>query len=318
MIVTSLIDEPELAGRLLREGKLVAFPTETVYGLGGAIYVAGTVEAIFRAKGRPSDNPLIVHVHRPDAVGAVAANIPRAAHELMEAFWPGPLTLVFPKLEKVPNTVTAGLASVAVRCPGSPVAREILRHCELPVAAPSANRSGRPSATTWQAVWEDLEGRIDAVFQGPMCQMGVESTVVDCTQPHPVLLRSGGITWEQLREVRPDMLELVQASEMVNSPGLRHRHYQPQAEVVLVEKPDQITPDRAYAMLTLKPHPEASLFGSYKQCDSLEDFAVSLFEFFREADRRGLKRIYCQQCDNTGLGRAIIDRLLRASSQEKD
>jgi L-threonylcarbamoyladenylate synthase len=146
--------------------------------------------------------------------------------------------------------------------------------------------------------------------------MGVESTVVDCTQPNPVLLRSGGITWEQLQQVRPDIIELAKVSEAVNSPGLRHRHYQPQAEVVLFEHPQNVTPDPACAMLTLKPHPEASLFGWYKKCDSIEDLAVSLFEFFREADRRGLRRIYCQKCDNTGLGRAITDRLLRASTRE--
>lgn len=313
---TRLLDDPEEAGGLLAEGRLVAFPTETVYGLGGAIHFAGTIERIFKAKGRPADNPLIVHLAQASVLERVVLEIPRMASELMEAFWPGPLTLVFRKQAWISPGVTAGLDSVAVRSPANPVARQILQACGCPVAAPSANRSGRPSATTWQSVFEDLNGRIDAIFQGEVCQVGLESTVVDCTGAQPELLRLGAITLEQLCFVRPDTIRLQSKPSNVNSPGLRYKHYQPQARVLLIEDVRQLEGTKSRALLSLTPHEFGHQFGLYRHLPDLGKYAAEVYEFFRQADRLGMETIFCESVPRTGLGEAIMDRLSRAAEND--
>lgn len=310
---TQLVQDTTEAGTLLAAGKLVAFPTETVYGLGGAIDVPGTVERIFAAKGRPSDNPLIVHVADRSVLESVVLDIPQMAHEFMEAFWPGPLTLVFKKQPWVSDAVTAGLASVAVRAPASPVAQQILQACQRPVAAPSANRSGRPSATTWQSVYEDLNGKIDAIFQGEACTVGIESTVVDCTGEQPELLRRGSVTLEQLRVVRPDTIVLRRDKATANSPGLRHKHYQPKAKVLLFDRIDQIEVGKDVGLLSLTPHLAGERFGLYRCSADVCGYAAELYEFFREADRLGIHRIYCERVPAGGIGDAVLDRLSRAA-----
>ena len=315
---TLLIDDPQEAGLLLAKGHLVAFPTETVYGLGGAIDQATTIRGIFEAKGRPADNPLIVHLSQRSVLESVVAEIPLMAEEFMEAFWPGPLTLVFKKQPWVSELVTAGLESVAVRSPSSEIAREILLACQKPIAAPSANRSGRPSATTWEAVAEDLWGHIDAIFRGPPCRVGIESTVVDCTGVQPELLRAGGVSIEQLLSVRPDIIVLQRDAAAANSPGLRHRHYQPKARVVLSTEPNLLSPDRSLALLSHTPQPAGDEFGLYLCCASLENYATELYAFFRQADRCGIRQIYCEVVQEKGVGRAIMDRLRRAASQGDD
>ena len=315
---TRLIDDPQEAGLLLATGLLVAFPTETVYGLGGAIDQKATIERIFEAKGRPADNPLIVHLAQRSVLESVVAEIPPLAEELMEAFWPGPLTLVFKKQPWVSELVTAGLDSVAVRSPSSEIAREILLSCRKPIAAPSANRSGRPSATTWEAVAEDLWGHIDAVFRGPPCSVGIESTVVDCTGVQPELLRAGGVTIEQLLAVRPDTVLLQRDAAAANSPGLRHPHYQPKAQVVLKNEPESLVPDPSLALLSYTPHSAGDEFGLYLCCSSLESYAAELYEFFRQADRCGISQIYCEIVPEKGVGRAIMDRLRRAAAYRDD
>jgi L-threonylcarbamoyladenylate synthase len=313
---TVILDDISQAADLLRLGKLVAFPTETVYGLGGAIWYPETISDIFRAKGRPADNPLIVHVADAEALHELTPSVPTIARELVQAFWPGPLTIVVPKREAISSLISAGLDSVAVRSPKSELARSILKECRIPIAAPSANRSGKPSATTWQAVLEDLEGWIDAVMKGPPCEIGLESTVVDCTSKYPRLLRAGSVTPEQLAVVCPEIEMSGVLSTTANSPGLRHRHYQPVAKVIPTQEVQSVSPSSTRALLTLDSHPSAELFGLYRLCQTPEDYAAVLFEFFRQADRQGITEIFCQLMPASGIGRAIRDRLHRAADSQ--
>ena len=197
-------DQLQIAADILRDGGIVAFPTETVYGLGADALNPRAVEKIFVAKGRPSDNPLIVHVASVGQLNEVAQEISGVANLLIEQFWPGPLTIVAQKRPLVPNNVTAGLDTVAVRMPADPTALELIRLAGKPIVAPSANSSGRPSATTWQAVLSDLDGRIDGVVCGPATRIGIESTVVDTTGDQPIVLRHGAITQEMIAKVWQD------------------------------------------------------------------------------------------------------------------
>ncbi len=318
------------AANILKRGGTVAFPTETVYGLGADATSITSIAAIFQAKGRPSDNPLIVHLCHPDQLEVYCKQIPSLAYELIDAFCPGPLTLVLPKKSSIVDSVTASLNTVAVRFPSHPTAQKILEAADLPIAAPSANRSGRPSATSWQAVLEDLDGRIDAVVCDGSANIGLESTVLDLSSLIPVVLRHGAITVEQLREIEPS-IQLRSASNdfEVNSPGLRHRHYQPHAKVVLCVSPNQVVlpvvdnfdrlpPEQVgeegrNAFIGIVEPDPSQPFAMQHHCRDIEDYARSLFEFFRQCDSAGIANIYCQIVDEIGLGRAIMDRLRRAS-----
>ncbi len=218
--------EAREAGDILSAGGLVAFPTETVYGLGANGLDAEAVAAIFRAKGRPQDNPLILHIPSPEHLSRYCRDIPAAAYALARRFWPGPLTMILPRREVVPDVVTAGLDTVGMRCPAHPAALKILELCQLPIAAPSANTSGRPSPTTAQAVWEDMAGKIDAIVDGGPCAVGVESTIVDLTASPPRLLRPGGVTLEELEEVLGPVavddagVRLMSTDEKPSAPGM--------------------------------------------------------------------------------------------------
>jgi len=312
---TLLTTDVHEAAALIRRGELVAFPTETVYGLGADAFNPEAVRKIFEAKGRPLDNPLIVHIAHLDQLARLVRDVPEAARRFMERFFPGPLTLVLPRHPDVPDEVTAGLPTVGVRMPRHPVARAFLEACGTPVAAPSANRSGRPSPTRWEAVYADLNGRIACILQGDRSDMGLESTVVDCTGPEPVVLRAGAVPLEALREVVPET-RLVgnEMSLKARSPGTRYRHYAPQARVVLVDHPDEAVPDPRHAYIGLTPpaHPEA--FGACCVCPDVETYAYELFDFFRRCDAQGCTRIYAQRVPRTGLGLALMDRLERAAS----
>lgn len=227
-----------ICGRIIRDGGLVAFPTETVYGLGANGLDGGAVAKIFEAKGRPQDNPLILHVAKKSDVKDLWLHVPDAARRLMDAFWPGPLTLVFVKSDAVPDEVTAGLDTVAVRMPEHKTALALIRAAGVPIAAPSANLSGRPSPTTAEHVLEDMDGRIDAVIDGGPCRVGVESTVLSLVGT-PTILRPGGITREMLEqvigpvEVSPAVLRPLMDGETAASPGMKHKHYAPDAEVIV-------------------------------------------------------------------------------------
>ncbi|MCU1287902.1 MAG: Threonylcarbamoyl-AMP synthase [Acidobacteria bacterium] len=309
---TFLTKSPSRAAEFIRRGGIVAFPTETVYGLGANVFDERAIEKIFAAKRRPNDNPLIAHVGALEQINLLVSGISPHALAFIEAFFPAPLTLVLPKSAKVPLIATANLDTIGVRMPKNELAREFLRECGTPLVAPSANLSGNPSPTTWSAVYEDLNGRIDCILQGETTEIGLESTVVDCTSETPLILRSGAITFEDLREIVPETrIYQVKENEVVRSPGLKHRHYAPRAKVVLVNSKFKIQNSKSKAFIGLNKT-EAD-FDTEKICDSIDDYARSVFDFFRQCDRAGIETIYCEAVEEKGIGLALMDRLKRAS-----
>lgn len=311
---TRLLTDPTEAATYIKAGQVVAFPTETVYGLGADAFDRDAVQRIFEAKDRPSDNPLIVHVASAADVPRVAATVPPLAERLLKRFAPGPLTLILPRRPEVPLIVTAGLDTVGVRIPAHPVAHAFLNACETPVAAPSANPSGRPSPTSWEAVAAGLNGRIAAILKGGRADVGLESTVVDCTTTPPTILRAGAVTWADLRTVAPD-ITLTHAAGPVRSPGQKHTHYTPSAAVHLVEVPVDASPDPAHAFIGIEAPARPSSFGRVAVCADVAAYAHNLFDFFFQCDRDGIKRIYCQRVSPEGLGLALMDRLERAAAR---
>jgi L-threonylcarbamoyladenylate synthase len=301
---------------VLRGGGLVAFPTETVYGLGADALSEAAVRKIFAAKGRPADNPLIVHVAGVDQVAALVRAVPAVAAALMAKFWPGPLTLVFERSAAVPDVTTAGQATVGVRVPAHPAALALLRACGRPLAAPSANRSGRPSPTSAAHVLGDFSnGEIDVVLDGGSCEVGLESTVVDVTRAVPMVLRSGGVTVEALRAAVGEVDVLIghDPEAMARSPGLRHRHYAPRARVVLVGAGEAQGGDDV-AVISRRTRP-VGFVGTWRQMPAdLEGFARELFAALREVDAPGVETIVVEGVEEEGLGRAILDRLRRAAA----
>jgi len=312
---TRLTDSPEDAATYVHRGQVVAFPTETVYGLGADTFDVDAVQQLFAAKGRPSDNPLIVHIADRAQVDALAASVPEAARKLMDHFFPGPLTLILPRYPDVPRIVTAGLDTVGVRMPDHPVAQRFLAACGTPVAAPSANRSGRPSPTTWEAVRDDLGGRIPCILKGGRTRAGLESTVVDGTTAPPVVLRPGAIALDALRAVVPDVQGPAPDDDgPTRSPGTKHRHYAPTAQVCLIDDPSEAVPDAAHAYIGLDTPPQREAFGRVRICSSVEAYAHDVFHFFRESEAAGCTTIFCQTVPDAGLGQALMDRLYRAAS----
>lgn len=307
---------PDEAAAWIRRGGLVAFPTETVYGLGADAFHPKAVATIFAAKGRPQDNPLIVHVAAREHVARVARRVPPAARTLMDAFFPGPLTLILPKHPDVPDAVTAGLDTVGVRMPRHPIAQAFLKACGTPVAAPSANRSGRPSPTTWHAVADDLDGRIPCILMGDRTDAGVESTVVDCTQTPPAILRPGAISMEALQAALPAVGIRPPSDETAaRSPGTRHRHYAPTAHVHLVEHPHDVSDPAEAAYIGLDAPEARDAFVRCYVAEDVEDYAHALFHFFRQSDAAGCDVIYAQVVSDAGWGRALNDRLHRAAER---
>ena len=309
---THLTDSPIKAAEFIRKGGIVAFPTETVYGLGADVFNEPAIRLIFRAKNRPADNPLIAHIGDLDQIDRLASSITGHARKLIDSFFPGPLTVVLARSPDVPYSATAGLDTIGVRMPRHGVAREFLKACGTPVVAPSANISGSPSPTTWQAVYEDLNGRIDCVLKGEATEIGLESTVVDCTGEIPLLLRSGAVSLEELRTVVPEVqLYTPRAGERPRSPGLKHRHYSPKAHVLVIASGEMAADAQASAYIGVSV--PADKFGYVMVCRDPDDYARSLFEFFRECDRRGVTNIYCEAVEETGIGRALMDRVRRAA-----
>lgn len=317
------------AADILRAGGLVAFPTETVYGLGADGLNPDAVRRIFVAKGRPADNPLILHLDGPEMLGRVAQHIPAQAERLMAAFWPGPLTLVLERRPEVPDAVTAGLDTVAVRCPDHPVARELIAEVGRPLAAPSANRSGRPSPTRAEDVLEDLAGRIDAVLDGGPTGLGIESTVLDLTVDPPALLRPGGVPLEDLREFLPRVVAVGEATGPVRSPGMKYAHYAPRAYLVLVEGPEEAVAaeirrlaakyrqdGRTVAILAVtgQAYPGETVL-RLGPPGHWHEIAASLYRTLRELDRRGIEVALAEGIPRAGLGLAIMDRLERAARE---
>ena len=309
---TVLTTSPKEAAEFIKRGGVVAFPTETVYGLGANVFDGAAVGGIFKAKRRPADNPLIAHIAEIGQIERLTTGVSEHAQAFIDAFFPGPLTIVLPKAAKVPMIATGGLDTIGVRMPRFAVAHEFLAACGVPVAAPSANLSGRPSPTTWQAVAEDLDGRIDCILVGDATEIGLESTVVDCTGDTPLLLRAGAISFAQLQAVVPETrVYKPLEDEQSHSPGIMHRHYSPAANVILLNGDVDINagPQLAYIGLT----PPDSGFGLAHICGSTKEYAHDVFEFFRECDRLGIATVFCEAVAETGIGAALMDRLRRAA-----
>lgn len=315
MMKTVLTKSPEEAAEFIRKGEIVAFPTETVYGLGADAFNRSAVLKIFDAKKRPADNPLIVHIGFLSQISLIAKEINRVAEILIEHFFPGPLTLVLRKTDKVPKEVTAGLDTVGIRMPRYELALRFLQACNTPVCAPSANLSGRPSATDWESVYEDLNGRIRCILQGEVTEIGIESTVVDCSEDEPIVLRLGAIPIEELRSIIPRIRVYSNSVDgPAKSPGLKHRHYAPKAEVCLISSTQEIKKDnvlRAFIGLN-EPSLEFSL---RKTCKSIEEYAREIYSFFRQCDRLGIEKIYCEAVPEIGIGAALMDRVKRAAQK---
>ena len=312
------------AAALLRAGELVAFPTETVYGLGADALNAEASARIFAAKGRPADNPLIAHIAGESGLAGLIAGEPCAcARALMRAFWPGPMTLIFPKSPRVPREVTAGLDTVAVRMPSHPVARALIRAAQTPIAAPSANRSGRPSPTTAAHVLEDMEGRIPLILDGGPCEVGLESTVVDVTGARPRILRPGGVTLEMLEGIVGDVdvdegvLHQLQAGSQALSPGMKYKHYAPKGEVTIVTGPRAA---QEIARLYDAADGRAAIL-AFSQADygarrvyRLKNAPGELFAALRQLDEDGMETIYAEDVPTAGVGLAVMNRLMRAAA----
>ncbi|MDD8017317.1 MAG: L-threonylcarbamoyladenylate synthase [Bacteroidota bacterium] len=312
---TKLTISPAVAAEFILQESVVAFPTETVYGLGANAFSGNAVKKIFEAKGRPSDNPLIVHIAEMGQLPSVVATIPSYAEKLMEEFFPGPLTLVLPKNKKISNAATAGLRTVGVRIPNHPVAKKFLAECGVPIAAPSANISGKPSPTTWQAVKFDMNGKISCILKGNPSRVGVESTVVDCTGNLPVILRAGGVTLEQLRSIIPSTrIGKHHIDGKAKSPGVKYRHYSPMAYVFIVSGIEETVPMKSSAYIGLGSS-DKKKFGLKKICRDEHEYARSLFHFFRECDTKKIETIYCESVSEGGIGLALMDRIRKAAIQ---
>ena len=321
---------PALAAELIRSGELVAIPTETVYGLGANGLSEAAVAKIFEAKGRPQDNPLILHISAPEEMEQFCHSIPESAYALAKAFWPGPLTMVLPARDCVPKRTTGGLSTVAVRCPDNAVTRQIIRLSGVPIAAPSANLSGKPSTTTAQHVLHDHDGKIAAVVDGGPCRVGVESTIVDLTEQRPRLLRPGGITPEQLIAVLGDLVidkavtAQIDKDTVVKAPGMKYRHYAPAEPVVIVSGSRQTA--AAYIHRHFQPGDRVLCFEEelplYADCAPLAygreadvaTLSAGLFAALRELDDPAIHQVYARCPVGGGVAYAVQNRLKKAAA----
>ena len=323
-------ETPQIAADIIKKGGLVAIPTETVYGLGANGLDEQAVIKIFEAKGRPQDNPLILHVAEPAEMEKFCHHIPKNAYLLAEKFWPGPLTMVLPARDIVPRRTTAGLDTVAVRCPDNDTTRQIIRLSGVPIAAPSANISGKPSTTTAQHVLHDHNGKIDAIVDGGPCRVGVESTIVDLTDERPRLLRPGGITPEQLMEVLGDLVidkavtAQIDKDAVVKAPGMKYRHYAPQEPVVIVagsrEKAAQyihrhfVPGDRVLCFEEELPLYQDCNPLAYGKEAEVETLSAGLFAALRELDDASIHQVYARCPVGGGVAYAVQNRLKKAAA----
>ena len=323
-----------LAGNIIREGGLVAFPTETVYGLGGDALNPASSRKIYAAKGRPSDNPLIVHIADREALGRIVRDIPESAVKLADAFWPGPLTMILKKSDPVPRETTGGLDTVAVRMPSDPVARELIRLSGGYIAAPSANLSGKPSPTVAKYVVQDMDGRIDMILDGGDVEIGLESTIVDLTSPVPTVLRPGYVTVQMLRETVGEVQEDCtmmrdDSGQAPKAPGMKYRHYAPRGELTVVDgaREDVVNYINTQIGLLRAQNKKSGVIGTdadierYRAdvCRSVGDrgsedtVARRLYRVLREFDDEDVEVIYAEAFDTDGIGQAVMNRLLKAA-----
>lgn len=323
----------EEAAAILRDGGLLGIPTETVYGLGANGLNEEAVAHIFEAKGRPQDNPLILHIPDASWLERYCKEIPLTAYQLAKAYWPGPMTMILKRKDIVPNAVTAGLDTVGMRCPAHPLCREIIAASGVPVAAPSGNTSGRPSPTTAQHMLEDMDGKINAIVDGGPCSVGVESTIIDLTETPARLLRPGGITLEQLEAVLgevavdPAVTRLMGAGEQPKAPGMKYRHYAPKAPVTVVTGDPKksaeyiaahagaedgiICFDEFFPLFTRRSETRPVM--DLGPAGDKEEQARHIFDALRSFDHTSVPAIWAQCPDTTGIGLAIANRLNKAA-----
>ena len=332
---TKYLTEKDLpqAAEIIRRGGLVGIPTETVYGLGANGLDPKAVSRIFEAKGRPQDNPLILHITDVSWLERYCKEIPLTAYKLAEAYWPGPMTMILPRKDMVPDAVTAGLDTVGMRCPSHILCHELIRLADVPIAAPSGNTSGRPSPTTADHMREDMDGKIDAIVDGGPCSVGVESTIIDLTCTPPRLLRPGGISLEQLRavlgqvDVDPAVTRLLGAGEKPKAPGMKYRHYAPKAPVTVVSGDPKTSAE--YIAAHAAPEDGVICFDEFmplftRECETRpvmdlgpagdkEEQARHIFDALRSFDHTQVAAIWAQCPDTEGIGLAITNRLNKAA-----
>lgn len=323
----------EDAALIINEGGTVVFPTETVYGLGADAMNEKAVKKIFEAKGRPSDNPLIIHIKSPSDIVNLTTDYTKNARLIAEAFMPGPITLVLKKNPKIPDSVSAGLKTVGIRCPENKTARKFIELCKTPVAAPSANISGSVSATSYEDVKDDLFGRVDAIIKGEDCKFGIESTVIDVSGEEAVILRPGSITYEMIKEIIPDVKlhstlvkNSVSFENVPPSPGMKYTHYAPKAEVILVYgKPYKVkewfleNEDEKKCLFIFSEYADKKRKNQY-DIGSEKDYnnmAALIFKYMKKADREGYKTIYIIAVPEENIGFSVMNRLKKSSGGKK-
>lgn len=302
----------------LKKGNIIAFPTETVYGLGANALNSKAVKKIFIAKGRPQDNPLIMHIADKNDINKYVLNVPKKAQLLIDKFWPGPLTVILKKKKIVPKEITAGLNSVAIRMPANKIALELISKSNFPLAAPSANSSGKPSPTKAKHVYDDLKGKIKYVIDGNDCDIGIESTVIDFTSRTPTILRPGKITKEMIEKIIGKINVTKTKTKKVKSPGMKYTHYKPKAEVILIKTRiaqkfvnDISKKNNVLFILNSKTSIKAKQILKYK---TNEQLAKNIFAWFRDADSKKINIIVVEAVKEIALGKAIMNRLKKASN----
>jgi len=324
-----------VCAKILKKGGTVAFPTETVYGLGANALDSEAIKEIFVAKGRPSDNPLIVHVSKIEEILPLVKEIPKRVHSVMEKFWPGPLTIIFEKSDIVPHEISAGLSTVAIRMPSHPIAIKLIEECGLPIAAPSANISGKPSPTKAEHVIKDLIGKVDIIISGGDCNVGVESTVLDMTGEVPMILRPGGVTKEMLEDVLGEVSidraveDPSEVKETPKSPGMKYTHYAPKANVIIIQgqldksvskiKELKLSYEKENKRVGIICTDETSnkyeegIVKSMGSRNHPETIAANLFKVLREFDETDVEIILSEAVDTVEIGQAIMNRLKKAA-----
>lgn len=333
MMETKILKQNQAAqaAEIIRSGGLVVMPTETVYGLGADAFNAKAIEKIFKAKGRPMDNPLIVHIGKIEDLKKVVSEIPDTALKLASAFWPGPLTMVLPKAEELPDEVSAGLSTVAVRYPSHPLAETLILLSGTQIAAPSANLSGSPSPTRLEHVIADMNGRVDAILDGGECEVGLESTVISLVGEKPRLLRPGGVTVEEMErvigeiEIDPAVTDKMKEGQKASSPGMKYKHYAPKAKIVIVKGTDEqyiryVNSKKAGGVGAVcydedAPKLHVPFFSLGPKADSTAQ-ARNLFSVLRSVDDAGITLAYARCPKIDGVGLAVYNRLIRAAGFE--
>jgi L-threonylcarbamoyladenylate synthase len=328
VIIQQPINETTLIRKALERHGLIVFPTETVYGIGASIYDPIAIQSIFTTKGRPQDNPLIVHIGDLSQLDSLVTHVNDLAKKLITAFWPGPLTLVLPKSDKVPMLITANLPTVAIRMPNDPLARDVIKAAGVPLCAPSANLSGKPSGTDFKSVYEDFYGKVAIFVEGGVPEFGIESTVIDVTSQIPTILRPGAVSAEDIEKVLG--MVIVSSSEAENTPkapGMKYQHYKPYGDVILLNGTNQ----QIINFLRHLPDQDAVFMGSNEVCSDLRDLqmntfalgselqlhviARSLYRTLRTLDNLKVKTIYTHTVSRAGIGAALMNRLEKAASQ---